>query len=161
MTKLFPLLAAALVAVAGAASAENEFTFDGAQSTASSVALTGVEADQAGTIRVYAAEGANGFGQRLGSARIDAGVTGTLAIALDRPFDGNLAIVMMGPDLWAAQLTTVSPSTSADSSAFASAPLTFASGLLARAPSSAETSCVVTSSDGRLVHDSRGNLVTC
>lgn len=161
MTKLLTSALAALALTAGAASAENTFRIEPTLSTTSSVALSNVQADRAGTIQVYADDDELvGFGRNLGSARINAGVTGDVAIALSEPFDGDVVVVMMNPDHWVAQATTRSFLTSADlnSSAFVSGTSEFQ---LARGLVSAEAVCVVTSSDGQLVHDRRGNVVTC
>jgi hypothetical protein len=58
MTKLItlaaPAIAAALALTAGAASAENTFSLDRARSTAFSLTLNNIQADQAGTVEVYA-----------------------------------------------------------------------------------------------------------
>lgn len=93
MTKLIAL-AAALALTAGAASAENTFQLDRARSTASSVALTNVQADQAGTVEVYAYNEDGKISQFLGLAQVDAGTNGNVEVALSQPTSARLQILM-------------------------------------------------------------------
>lgn len=93
MTKLISLAAIALITGAASASAENTFALDRARSTASTLALTNVQADQASTLEVYAFD--DGLGQLLGSAPVDAGTTDSLSVALNQPASQRLLIVLM------------------------------------------------------------------
>ncbi len=105
MTKLIPLALAALALTAGAASAENTFSLDRARSTAASLALANVQADQAGTVEVYSYEGGD-IGQYLGSAAVEAGATGAVDVALSRPIDGRILVVLMNSNHSVAKLDT-------------------------------------------------------
>ncbi len=103
MTKLLPFALAALALTAGAASAENTFSVDRARSTASSLSLANVQADQAGSVEVYTYEGGD-IGQFLGSATISSGSTGAVDVALSRPIDGRVLVVMMNSNHSVAKL---------------------------------------------------------
>ena len=103
MTKLITLALAALALTAGAAAAENTFSLDRARSTAGSLALANVQADQSGTVEVYSYEGGD-LGQFLGGAQIDAGTTGAVDVALSRPIDGRTLVVMMNSNHSVAKL---------------------------------------------------------
>jgi hypothetical protein len=109
MTKLLalaaPALAAALALTAGAAAAENTFSLDRARSTAASLALANVQADQAGSVEVYSYENGN-IGQFLGGAPVAAGTTGAVDVALSRPLDGRILVVLMNSNHSVAKLDT-------------------------------------------------------
>lgn len=94
MTKLIPLAAIALITGAASASAENTFALDRARSTASTLALTNVQTDQASTLEVYAFDD-GGLGRLLGSAPVDAGTTDRVSVALNQPASQRLLIVLM------------------------------------------------------------------
>ncbi len=93
MTKLISLALAALAITAGAASAENTFELNRPQSSTSIVALTNVEADQAGHVEVYTYDGET-IGRYLGRAPVNAGANGTVNVSLDRPADSRLLVLM-------------------------------------------------------------------
>ena len=105
MTKLTPLALAALALTTGAASAENTFSLDRARSTVASLALANVQADQAGTVEVYAYDRGD-IGQYLGGASIDAGSTAGVDVALSRPVDGRILVVLMNANRSVANLST-------------------------------------------------------
>lgn len=93
MTKLIPFALAAFALTAGAAAADNTFTLDRARSTASTLSLSNVKAEQPGTIEVYAVE--DGAASRLlGIAPVAAGTTGTIDIALNQPSQGRIQVML-------------------------------------------------------------------
>jgi hypothetical protein len=100
-----PALAAALALTAGAAAAENTFALDRARSTADSLALANVQADQAGTVEVYSYDGGD-LGQYLGGAPVAAGTTGAVDVVLSRPVDGRILVVLMNSNHSVAKLDT-------------------------------------------------------
>ena len=93
MTKLFPLALLATLAVAGAASAENTFGLDRAHSSASNLALTNVQADQPGTLEVFAFDGDKAT-RFLGSAPIAAGTTDAVEVSLNEPSNGRVLVIL-------------------------------------------------------------------
>lgn len=95
MTKLIPLAlsAFALVTSVGAASAENAFTVDRARSTEATLSLSNVQADQAGTVEVYALNGEQAT-RYLGHVKISAGANGTVDVVLNQPARGRVQVVM-------------------------------------------------------------------
>lgn len=95
MTKLIPLALAALAITAGAASAENTFQLDRARSTASSVALTNVQADQAGAVEVWGVNEAGRVDRFLGQAELRAGANGDVEVALNQPNTARRLQVLM------------------------------------------------------------------
>ena len=111
MTKLITLAAAALALTAGAAMAENTFQVDRTASTASSVALTNVQADQAGTIEVYGYNENGDVSRFLGSARIDAGNNGDVEVVLNQPSNARLQVLMSNGNRAVATLDTEAPLT--------------------------------------------------
>ncbi len=105
MTKLLSLAATVLALTAGAAAAEYTFSLDRARSTAGSLALANVQADRAGTVEVYSYDNGD-LGQFLGSAPVAPGTTGTLDVALSRPLDGRILVVLMNSNHSVAKLST-------------------------------------------------------
>ncbi len=103
MTKFITLALAALALTTGAASAENTFQLDHARSTGSSLALTNVQADQAGTVEVYTYDGGE-LGRFLGATSIEAGTTGAVDVNLNEPTQGRLLVVMMNSNHSVAKL---------------------------------------------------------
>ncbi len=83
----------ALAANVGTASAESSFELNRPQSSASTVALTNVEADQPGHVEVYSYDGKT-LGSFLGRAPVTSGTNGNVNVSLDRPADGRLLILM-------------------------------------------------------------------
>ena len=94
MTKLITLAAAALALTAGAAMAENTFQIDRTGSTASSVVLKNVQADQPGTIEVYSYNESGNIGRFLGWTPIQAGSNGDVEVTLNQPSNARLQILM-------------------------------------------------------------------
>ena len=94
MTKLIPLALTALALTAGAASAENTFQLDRARSTASSVALTNVQADQAGTVEVFAYNEDGKVDRFLGLTQVRAGANGDVKVTLNQPTSARLQVLM-------------------------------------------------------------------
>lgn len=103
MLKLTSLAAVALATSVASASAENTFTLDRARSTASALALTNVQADQAGQVEVYDFAGGE-LGRFLGSASVDAGATDSLSVALRQPTSPRLLVVLMNSNHSVAKL---------------------------------------------------------
>lgn len=107
MTKLISLAPAlpilALVASVSAASAENSFTLDRVQSTASSVALANVQADQADRVKVYSCDG-GAIGQDLGRAGVRAGANGALEVVLNQAMNERLLVVVVNSNHSVAEL---------------------------------------------------------
>lgn len=161
MTKLIPLAAVALLASFGAASAENTFQLDRAQSTTASIALTDVQADHAGRIEVYGYSQDGAADRLLGSTQLVAGTTADVTVPLSQSSDAPLRIMMSnGDNVVALMDVTRSLGTSGlGLGGFRSAPLTIEHEL-ARAPVSNEANCFMHSANGQIVHDSRGNPVT-
>ena len=100
MTKLFtfaaPALAAALALTAGAASAENTFQLDRARSTAAGLTLNNVQADQAGTVEVYAYNEDGRVDRFLGQTELRPGANGDLEVVFSQPNTARrLQVVMM------------------------------------------------------------------
>ncbi len=93
MTKLIPLAFAAFAITAGAASAENTFQLNRANSTSNTVVLDNVQADQAGTIELYE-YGADDRGRFIGLARIEAGTTPELTVNVTDAPDERIVILM-------------------------------------------------------------------
>jgi hypothetical protein len=108
MTKLIASALAALALTAGAAFAQNTFSLDRARSTADALSLVNVQADRAGRISVYAHDGdsPSGIGRLLGQAKIEAGATGDVDVALTGAADERLVVVMMNANHSVAKLTT-------------------------------------------------------
>lgn len=93
MTKLVAFALAAVALAAGTASAENTFTIDRARSTSATLLLSNVQADQAGTVEVYAYDGERAT-RYLGHANVDVGANGTVDVALNQPVRDRLQVVM-------------------------------------------------------------------
>lgn len=112
MTKLISLALAAfaLVTSVGAASAENAFTLDHARSTEATLSLSNVQADQAGTVEVYALNGERAT-RYLGHAKVGAGANGTVDVALNQPARGRLQVVMSNGNHAVATLEADAPLT--------------------------------------------------
>ena len=89
MTKFFSLAAVALALTAGAASAENTFSLDRARSTASSVALNNVQADQAGSVEVWGLNEQGKVDRFLGQAALREGANGDLDVELNQPHNAR------------------------------------------------------------------------
>ncbi len=115
MTKLIsfaPALATlALMATVGAASAENTFQLDRARSTTSSVVLSNVQADQAGSVQVFGYDANGNVTQFLGSTRVAAGTNGDVAVALNQPSTARLQILMSNGNHSVATIETQAPLT--------------------------------------------------
>ena len=105
MNAFLPLSIVALTAFAGAAAAENTFTLDRANTSASRVALTGVQADQASTVEVYSRED-GGTIRFLGSSRVAAGTTGAVDVALSSAPKGEVTILLSNGNYAVSTLTT-------------------------------------------------------
>lgn len=118
MSRPIAFALAALLTTAGAASAENTFVLDRARSTPSSLAITNVQADAAGTIEVYAYDDGD-LVRFLGAAPIQPGNTAAVDVlispptankgALDQPTGDDLLVVLMNDNYSVARLVTDAP----------------------------------------------------
>ena len=161
MTKFIPLAAVALLASFGAASAENTFELNRPQSSTSTVALTDVQADQAGRIEVYGYSQNGAADRLLGSAQVLAGTTADVNVPLIQSTDAPLRIILSNSDNVVAlmDLTQSLRTSVLGLGGFRSAPLSVGPEL-ARAAVSDEATSFMHSSDGQIVHDRRGNPVS-
>ena len=110
MTKLLPLALAAFALTAGAAFADNTFSVDRARSTDSALALTNVQADLPGRVEVYAYDGERATSY-LGQARVEAGTTDAVEVALNQPARGRILVVLSNGNHSVATLDTEAPLT--------------------------------------------------
>jgi hypothetical protein len=95
MTKLITLAAAVLALTAGAAVAENTFQLDRARSTASSLTLNNVQADQAGTVQVWGYNEDGRVDRFLGQTELRPGATGDLEVVFSQPNTARRLQILM------------------------------------------------------------------
>lgn len=93
MTKLLPLLAAALVATAGAASASNTFGLSNVQSSDTLIELGTVVASGNGVVEVYDYH-AGQEGRLLGSDAVHAGANSDVKVSLATSYTNNVLAVL-------------------------------------------------------------------
>jgi hypothetical protein len=107
MTKLLPILAAALAVTAGAASAGNTFGFNHMQDSNSLIELNSVVADSNGVVEVYDYH-AGQEGRLLGSKPVRAGANSDVKIALAPSLsDDVLAVLMINGQAVAQQVVRI------------------------------------------------------
>ena len=93
MTKFLPLLAAALVATAGAASASNTFGLNEVQTSGHLIELGTVVADGNGVVEVYEYQAAQ-QGRLLGSDAVHAGANSDVKVSLGSTAVNNFLAVL-------------------------------------------------------------------
>jgi len=93
MIKLLPLLAAALVATSGAASASSRFSLNEVQDSSSLIELGTVVADGDGVVELYEYHGAQA-GRLLGQEAVKAGANSDVKVPVGTTFANDLLAVI-------------------------------------------------------------------